>query len=62
MLYLSSNFSWDELIDEHDQLTRLIVDKNTESVDELVESHIRKKRYEAIGSQLSQYVKKGVDI
>jgi hypothetical protein len=59
MLYLSSNFSWDELIDEHNQLIGLVVDKNTESVDELVESHIQKRRYEEIGTQISQYVKKG---
>ena len=59
MLYLSSSFSWDELIDEHNQLIGLIADKNTEKVNGLVERHIRKKRYEEIESQLSQYVKKG---
>jgi DNA-binding GntR family transcriptional regulator len=59
MLYLSSNFSWDELIDEHNQLIDLIADKNTKKVNGLVESHLRKKRYEEIGTQISQYVKKG---
>ena len=59
MLYLSSNYHWDELIDEHTRLMGLIVDKKKDEVDELVENHIRKRRYEEIGSQIAPYVKSG---
>ena len=59
MLYLSSNHSWNELIDEHTRLMVLIVDKKKEEVDELVENHIRKRRYDEIESQIAPYVKNG---
>jgi len=57
VLYLSSNYSWDELIDEHTRLMGLIVDKKKEEVDELVEDHIRTRRYDEIESQITPFVK-----
>lgn len=59
MLYLSSNYSWNELIDEHTRLMGLIVDKKKEEVDDLVETHIRKRRYDEIESQIAPFVKNG---
>ena len=59
MLYLSINHSWNELIDEHMRLMVLIVDKKKEEVDELVENHIRKRRYDVIESQIAPHVKNG---
>jgi DNA-binding GntR family transcriptional regulator len=59
ILRLSSS-SWDEIIDEHSQIARLIIDKNSAEVDETVDKHLARALIDKVAVRNTEYFKQDI--
>ena len=59
ILRLSSS-SWDEIIDEHSQIARLIIDKNPAKVDETVDIHLTRALIDKVAVRNPEYFKQDI--
>ncbi len=55
-----SKFSWDKIIDEHHELTQLVIHKNSANVDKMVDKHLKESLFDGISLQNAEYFKQDI--